>query len=583
MLNKIRYIFTKKQKIQLLGLSIMNIFAAVFELLGVSAVLPLITVVLTPEVIETNSNYRLISDIFKIEDARSFILFMSLVLIVLYFVKNIYLMTNFYIFLKFNYAAIKSVSMRLMTCYMNQDYLFHVKNSVSKLQRNVNNDVRSFFSVVTGYINLFIEGLTCILLLAYLLYVDVFTTIAIALTLAIIGGIIMKLYKNKQVKAGAIVRKTSAEQNKWFLQAFGGIKEIKVLNREDFFLNHYSEATDRNIETNIKINVLTRFPKYIIEIIMITAVLGVISLRIMMGVNLTSFATTLSAFVVAAIRLIPSFNRITEYASSVFQGKVAVENIYKDLKEIEGLSDNNKNNSSESMKFENQIDIKNISFKYPGTNKWIIKDGSLSLKKNNSIAFIGESGAGKTTLVDIILGLLSPNVGSIDVDGVDISSDLNSWHKTIGYIPQSIYLMDDTIKNNIIFGMNEKVDEQRLKNAIEMACLSKFIDELEDGVETQIGDRGVRLSGGQRQRIGIARALYADPKVLVLDEATSALDNETEKSVMEAIDNLHGKMTLIIIAHRLSTIKNCDSIYKVEKGTISLKDKSEIFKNTDIK
>lgn len=577
MIKKIQYIFTSKQKKQLIGISLMNFFAAVFELLGVSAIFPLISVVLTPETIKENDKYRLVCEVFNIHSANEFILFISLVLIVLYVVKNLYLMLVFYVFIRFNYSANRDVTMRLMTCYLNQEYLFHVKNSVSKLQRNVSSDVKSFFNVVTGYVSLSIEVLTSLFIFLYLLWVDLYTTLLITILLGVLGTVIIKIYKNKQVKAGEVVRKTSAEQNKWFLQAFGGIKEIKVLNREKFFLDNYKGAINRNIVTNIRINMLTKIPKYVIEMVMMSTLLGVICIRVLMGTDLKAFATSLSAFAVAAIRLLPSFNRITEYASSVFQGKTAVDNIYKDLKEIDELSSEDVFNKALSMAFDDEIRLENISFRYPENEKMIFENESLTIKKNHSVAFIGESGAGKTTLVDIILGLLKPTKGTITVDGQNIFNDLNAWHKTVGYIPQYIYLMDDTIKNNIVFGATDNINEERLREAIKMACLDKFVDELEMGIDTQIGDRGVRLSGGQRQRIGIARALYANPKILVLDEATSALDNETEKMIMESIDNLHGQMTLLIIAHRLTTIKNCDSIYEVKKGKIELKTSEEVF------
>lgn len=576
MLKKIRYIFTRKQKFQLVGIAIINFFAAVFELLGISAVLPLISVILTPSIIQTNDKYRYVATLFNITEPTEFVLFMSVVLIVLYIVKNLYLMFVFYVFICFNYKANKEVTMRLMRCYMNQNYLFHVMNSVSKLQRNVSSDVRSFFNVVAGYINLSIEVLTSIFLLVYLLYVDLFTTIIVCAILGILMSVIMRIYKDKQVKAGEILRITGADQNKWFLQSFGGIKEIKVLNRENFFLNHYSEAIDRNIVTNKKVNVLTKYPKYVIEMISISVMLGVICIRILLGMDITAFATSLSAFVVAAVRLLPAFNRITEYASNVFQGKTAVENIYKDLKEIEELEYEEQINDAHPMSFEETISINGLTFAYPGTSKTIIDNQSLKITKNDSVAFIGESGAGKTTLVDIMLGLLNPNQGNITVDGKDIFENLNSWHKTIGYIPQSIYLMDDSIKNNIVFGNTDNIDNERFYEAIRMAQLEDFVSELPDGVDTQIGDRGVRLSGGQRQRIGIARALYANPQVLVLDEATSALDNETEKAVMESITNLKGMMTLIIIAHRLTTIRSCDHIYEISGGTITEQDKEEV-------
>jgi ABC-type multidrug transport system fused ATPase/permease subunit len=303
--------------------------------------------------------------------------------------------------------------------------------------------------------------------------------------------------------------------------------------------------------------------------------------------DISSFIPTLSVFAVAAFRMLPSFNRISGYMSTIMFNRNAIDVLYKDLLEIDELGDVAHALSTVNKcidKLEQGIDIKNISFKYPESDKWILKDLNMHISPNTSVALIGSSGAGKTTLADVILGILEPQEGSILVENIDIRDNMNGWHNCLGYIPQSIYLMDDTIRANVAFGIDsDKIDDNAVWKALGEAQLDNFVRQLHQGLDTEIGDRGVKLSGGQRQRIGIARALYQNPKVLILDEATSALDNETEKDVMAAIEGLYGTRTLIIIAHRLSTIAKCDKIYEVGDGKVVERVKAEVLQHQKTK
>ena len=306
------------------------------------------------------------------------------------------------------------------------------------------------------------------------------------------------------------------------------------------------------------------------EMVFVAAILAVIIVKLLNGTQSAYFVSTLSVFAIAAFRLMPSMNRITNYMSVLMFTKGSVEKVYHDLQEVERLEKNKPVETADvSLELKKEIQIRNLSFRYPDASENVLENISFTIPKNRSIAFIGPSGAGKTTLADIILGVLEPTAGQICVDGIDIQNCMSAWHKNIGYIPQSIYLMDASIRENVAFGIpEEQIDETCLRRALEEAQLKEFVDSLPEGLDTVIGESGVRLSGGQRQRIGIARALYNDPDVLVLDEATSALDNETEKAVMDAIDRLAGNKTLIIIAHRLTTITNCDVIYEVKDRQI---------------
>ena len=353
--------------------------------------------------------------------------------------------------------------------------------------------------------------------------------------------------------------------------------------------NHGSDAApiaegleEAIVDADIVMTHFSPIPKYIIETVCISGLLIAIIIKLYFGQrdDTAFFITQLTAFAVASIRLLPSVGKINAYVNNILYCKPSLDLIYNDFREIEGHEfDSISDEEREEFSFEESIKIKDITYRYPNTDKDVLHNVSLVVPKGKTVAFIGSSGAGKTTLADIVLGLLQPQQGEVLVDNWSIYAHMSAWHKKMGYIPQTIYLSDDNIRNNIAFGIEEeKIDDKAVEQAIKKAQLYDFVQSLPDKLNTFVGDRGIRLSGGQRQRIGIARALYHDPDVLVLDEATSALDNETEQAVMEAIESLQGLKTMIIIAHRLTTIRNADLIYEVENGKVSLREKEEVFK-----
>ncbi|MDE6939389.1 MAG: ABC transporter ATP-binding protein/permease, partial [Lachnospiraceae bacterium] len=371
-------------------------------------------------------------------------------------------------------------------------------------------------------------------------------------------------------RIGEESRLANGSVTKWLLQAFAGVKEIKVANKERFFIANYDRSYRDCARIQRQQSMLTYLPKPVMETVCICSLMIAMIIKIVVvKSDITSFVTTLSVFAVAAFRMLPSFNKITGYISGMMFNKPSIDAVYNDLREIEQLMARRTADHEDTVKVKlgTAIRLDRVSFRYPKAEKWILKNASLEISKNTSVALIGASGAGKTTAADLILGILEPQEGAVMIDGTDIRKCMTSWHEDVGYIPQTIYLMDDSIRANIAFGIPEaEIDDAAVGKALQEAQLDRFVHALPEGADTVIGDRGVKLSGGQRQRIGIARALYRNPSVLILDEATSALDNETEKEVMEAIDGLHGTRTLIVIAHRLSTIKKCDRIYEVENG-----------------
>lgn len=573
--KKLSYIFDRKQKFQILWLFIVISVGSALELLGVSIILPVIDAIMAPAKILEDEKYRFIYDLFHMTSTNQLILFLLLSMVAVYIIKNAFLIYMYMMQFKFIFENQRVLANKMMSCYLHQSYLFHVSKNSAELLRNINTDTGNFFGALQAAIRLLTEVMVCLVLGIYLLIKDKTITISIICLMLIMMFLFMKIYKRYLLKLGERNRYYQMSLNKWVQQAFGGIKEAKVLNKEDFFYDKYDEAYRGHAKSEYRYHTLLNVPKPIIEAMCICGLLGAIAIKFWRGAAISYFVPIISVFGVAAFRLLPSFNRITEYLGAIMYQKSAIDSVYHDLKEIEELNKQKENekkkqaNNIKIQQFNESIVLKDISFAYPNTDKEVLQKLNLTIQKNSSIAFVGQSGAGKTTLADIILGILEPKSGDTLVDGVSIYEDMDAWHRMIGYIPQSIYLMDDTIRNNIAFGIEEKdIDDAKLQKAIDQAQLRELIDSLEQGLDTEIGERGVRLSGGQRQRIGIARALYHEPQIMILDEATSALDNDTEKAVMEAIESLHGKMTLIIIAHRLSTIQNCDHVYEVKDGGI---------------
>ena len=570
-LNKIIYVFDKKQKRTVVLLIIEIIIGALFELLGVTAVLPFVSVAIEPKSVAKNKYLSLLYNLLHIENVNVYLAILAGALILIYIVKNSYLIFMNYSIYKFIYSNQRKLANKLLNCYLKQPYQFFLDHNSAELVRNIETDVVQFYDIVLCLMQLIVEMIVCILLASYLFITDKSISIGIFALMVIFLLLFFKVIKKKIKLTGQIVRGNREGQTKWLLQTFGGIKETKVVQKENFFQKNYDAEYASFAKNHCTYQTLAYVPKPIMETAAIGALLFVIMLKLLRGVDSTYFIGVMSVFAVAAMRLLPSFNRISGYLSKIMFNKVSVDAIYKDLKDVEELEKNSsESDDGKEITFSKEIVINDLSFKYPSMEEDVLNKVSLAIPKNKSIAFVGPSGAGKTTMADIMLGILTPREGMIKVDDVEISAKSSAWKNKLGYIPQTIFLIDDTIKHNIAYGVDsEDIDEQRIQEVIEEAQLKTFIDSLPEGLDTTIGERGVRLSGGQRQRIGIARALYSNPEILVLDEATSALDTETETAVMEAIDRLSGKKTLIIIAHRLSTIENCDIIYEIKDNKVT--------------
>ncbi len=577
MIKKVWEVLTTGERIRLIVVFIMVGIGSVLELLGVSVFSPLITVITTPSVIESNKLLNAVYCFMGFRDSKSFLAFLILAIIVIYIVKNLYLIWEKNIVYRFIYNVQRRISVKLLRSYMSQPYSFFLTHNTAVLQRSLQSDTDGFVKAIKHFIELTIEIITCIAIILYLFVVSRSITIMIAGIMTFMVMFFALTTKKKTRRLGLESQEYKAQIYQYMNQALGGVKEIKVLNRESTFLEKYDSAFKEFTYASRVSEIIGMMPKYCVEASAMTGMLLAILIKLFWGrKELMDFVAQLSVFAIASFRLLPSVGRINQYYTWLLYEQPSIDLVYHDLKEIED-TEKSTNIIDAEWKLHNCIRISNITFHYPDTESNVLKDASLVIQKGTTVALIGSSGAGKSTLADIILGLLTPQMGKIYADELDVLKNINTWQREIGYIPQTIYLSDDTIRNNIAFGIPEKdICDERVKYAAEQAQLASFIDILPEGYDTFVGDRGVRLSGGQRQRIGIARALYNDPEVLILDEATSALDNETESAVMDAINHLHGKKTLIIIAHRLSTISQADEIYEVREGSVCRRDKKEV-------
>ena len=582
MLKKLRYIFDHKEKLHIAFLLVLIVIGSFFELMGVAVFMPFIYYIMDPA--GTVDNYPFIQTVYDrigCGSQREFIVFLALVIGFIYIIKNLFLIFEQNAILTFSYSTRMNIATKLLATYMREPYTFHLKRNIAESQRALQTDTQQFMLLLTNSLQLMAEGMVVLVIGLFLFETSHAISLVILGMLTLCMLIFYWISKNISGKLGKQNEYYMAKMNQWMNQALGGIKEVKVLHRERFFVDSYEENYKEEIKGAKKNELLAAAPKYVMETVCILGMLLAVVGKILFGqdVAITTFIPQLSAFAVASFRLLPSAGKINAYVASINYCKPSLDNVYNDLRSVEDIRED-QNISVDKVadaSFSRAIRLDRISYRYPDADHDVINDVTLSIAKGESVALIGESGAGKTTLADIILGLLSPQQGSILVDTWKINENPNAWHKLLGYIPQTIYLTDDTIRNNIAFGIKEnEIDDAAIEKAIKQVQLEKFVSELPEGVNTFVGDRGVRISGGQRQRIGIARALYMNPEILVLDEATSALDSETESAVMDAIDSLKGDKTMIIIAHRLTTIRNANRIYEVKDGGIIEKSKDEI-------
>ena len=569
MIQKIRMIFNRTQKIKFVVLFCMLFAGSVLELMGVSLILPFVQLVMDTDGTD-NALFQWFGRLVGAESQRELLIWLGLLLIAVYLIKNTYLLFAKYVQLRFVFNNRLELSGRLMRNYMKKPYPFHLEKNSSEILRSVTSDVNNLYELVMDVIDLVSNLLIIAMLAVYLLYTDVVITLVVAALLGLCSYFYFAIMRKRTVDYGKQNQIYNGKMIQAVNQALGGIKEIKVLARENYFVRAYEENGRYYASSLKKSQFYRNAPKYLIETVCVCGVLATILIKLQMGADVQELVPQLSVFAMAAFRLLPSVNQVNNLLNGILFLKPSIDRIYEDLQEA-GAKKNERPPERDYRRLPaaDVVRFEHVTFRYPGTEKEILSDLSVELPLKKSIGFVGSSGAGKTTFMDLLLGLLTPDQGRICYGDSDIRDYPDAWGHKLGYIPQSIYLADDTIRRNVAFGIpDSEISEAKVRRALEEAQLLEFVDGLDDGLDTMVGESGVRLSGGQRQRIGIARALYQQPEILVLDEATSALDTETEQAVMEAVERFRGRCTLLMIAHRTSTLENCDQIYRLEDGKL---------------
>ena len=585
--SEIHYVLSKKERRQATLLLLLMLMGSLLELLGVSAIVPFVQAVVTPDQLKSGALSGFVWRILDLDRAEYPIVAFGILLMIVYVVKNAFLI--FIAFMRYNYTTQwqKNLSVRMLRSYMARPYTYFLNVNSSAVLRGCSEDTNGFFDLLNYLFILIMEIVTVTIIGGYLVYTDAFTAIGVlAVMLLVLGGMIL-FFKPAMKEAGRLNVEALTERNKSITQAIHGIKDILVMQRREPFVMAYEGAADKSRRSNLKRNTIGSLPDRITEGICVSGIIGIICIRILTGdESMMAFIPKLAAFAMAAFKVLPSVGKISNALNACMFGKPLQHNIYMNIKEAEKYDSMTidgkaafKNRLSEAREKaveigggDFDIEMSDIAWRYENQDKNVLDALNISFKKGESIGLIGPSGAGKTTTADILLGLLKPQKGSVTISGKDIFTMPEVWANIIGYVPQNVFLIDDTVRANIVFGL-DNADDAAVWGALERAQLAEFVRGLPQGLDTVVGERGVKFSGGQRQRIAIARALYNKPQILVMDEATAALDNETENAVMEAIEALQGQMTLVIVAHRLTTIRKCDKVYEIKDGVATLRDK----------
>ena len=571
--KKIFLILTPHERYKACLLLFLITITSFLEMLGVASILPFMTVLTNPEAV--NSNYTLnflfeASQLFGFESNKQFIFFLGIIFFILLVISLIFKSLTIYAQVRFIQMREYSIGHRLIKLYLSQPYIWFLNQNTANISKSILSETQQ---IITLGLRPIVELISRIILSVLLITLLILINPKIALITSTVFGVayvlIFALFKNYLSQIGKKRLESNQIRFTTINEAFGAIKEIKAGGLENYFLKKFTTSSKIYASTLSYSKVLAQIPRFIVEAISF----GGILLLIIFTINKTgSFNSTLpiiTLYVFAGYRLLPAFQVIYGSLSQITFVKASIDKLSEDFKKFKN---NKKSQNQIIIPFEQKINLKNIYYSYPDTSKHALRGLSLDILSKSTIGIIGKTGSGKTTLVDIILCLLQPEKGTLEVDGKIITKkNVASWQRNIGYVPQNIYLTDNTILSNIAIGQNvEDINFETVKKVSKIANLYDFINnDLPDRFQTIVGERGVRLSGGQRQRIGIARALYNNPKLLILDEATSALDRSTEMAITDAISNLKGNTTTIIIAHRLSSLKHCEKIFKLDEGQIA--------------
>nr|WP_318685320.1 ABC transporter ATP-binding protein [uncultured Acetatifactor sp.] len=573
-IKKLNVLLDKKQKRAMAGLIFLMIIGAFLQTAGVGLLVQVVNVVIDPQAIQKSRITRALYELSGLADYKSFSITVMTLLILTFIVKNLFLFAQQKLTFSFVYTNQFRTSERMMRNYLRRGYEFYLNADTAVVQRSITSDVNNMYALILALLQMLSDGVVSLFIICYCFATNGTMTMLMAIVLLVLMLLVKKVLKPIMYKAGKDNQDYYSGLFKWISQTVQGIKEVKIFCKEQYFVSEYKKCGKGYVDAVQKYSLYNNIPKLLIETACVATMVGYMIYLVASEVSTQNMLDVFSTLAAAAFVLLPCVNRINNQINSIAYFEPFFMGVSDNLQdEISGEKVDMAfaTDEEEKLPVKEAIEMREITYAYPNTDRLIFDHADLTIPVGASVGIVGTSGAGKSTVVDILLGLLEVKEGKVLADGQDIKKYYRKWLKNVGYIPQMIFMLDDTIRKNVAFGVpEEKIDEERVWEVLKEARLDEFVRTLPDGLDTGIGERGIRLSGGQRQRIGIARALYNNPEVLILDEATSALDNDTEAAIMESINRLHGKKTLIIIAHRLQTIEKCDIVYRVENGKAAI-------------
>ena len=571
-LKKLLFLLTPDEQKKACLLLIMILIMAFLDMIGVASILPFMAVLTNPTLIETNTILNILfqtSAIFGVENNEQFLFALGFLVLFLLVISLIFKALTDYALIRFVQMREYSIGKRLIEGYLYQPYSWFLNHHSADLGKNILSEVEQVIgNGIRRMMELIAKGMVAIAIIILLVIADPKLALTVSVLLGGVYGIIFYFIRIYLKQIGKKRLKNNELRFTAVSEAFGAAKEVKVGGLEQIYIQNFSNSAKLFALTKAYSSVLAQLPRFILEAIAFGGVMLIVLYMISQTGSFNNALPIISLYVFAGYRLMPALQQIYASLTQITFVGPSLDKLYDDLKNLKPLKSNQ---VKKTFSFDKKITLNKISYNYPNTSRTALTNIDLSIPAKSTIGLVGATGSGKTTTVDIILGLLEPQKGSLEVDGEIITKqNSRSWQQSIGYVPQHIYLSDDTVAANIAFGINpDNFNQEAIERASKIANLHNFVlEELPKQYKTTIGERGVRLSGGQRQRIGISRALYHNPKILILDEATSSLDNQTEQAVMDAINNLHKEITIILIAHRLNTVKNCDKIFLLEKGQL---------------
>lgn len=571
--NKIWFVLDKEDKKRIFFLFFLMFFAMLIETFSIGLILPVISLIVDPSFFLKLFNFFNLENYYYNFDQETLIYYSLICLIIVFIIKNVFL--SFFYWLQFSiaYGAQRNISKKLFDSYLRAEYNFHISRNSAKLIRNITTETSQFTLSILSSLIFFTECLVIFGLLLFLLFIDPISTILLASVFVIFGASFQRVTRkliglwgeNRHLYEGIRIQNLH--------QGLGGIKEVKLYGREKEFLSMYDKNNLGLSRMLRNIKFMNQLPRMVIETLAVFIIFLIISITLISNKELITIIPILGLFGASATRIIPSVNRIINAIQSIRFSVPVINMLNNEIKNIEDIKREKLIANNDKINFKNKIVLENISFKYQNSDKYILKEVNISIKKGDCIGIIGKSGQGKSTFVDLITGLLTQTTGRILIDDQEITKNLRAYQNIIGYVPQNIYLLDSSIKENIAFGnYNQQKNIELINSILEKVELSSFVNELPHKLDTKLGERGVKISGGQIQRIGIARAIFNDPSIIIFDEATSALDKETEKKILDSINNFKSEKTILIISHDYKTLGLCDKIYKIEETSITRKD-----------